>query len=474
MGADKQDILERYILTQSNSGEGNDSHLNDSNAKSDGNNAKVVINASDIPISGANNHSFDIGFQFNITRNTLYTLGDRVWLDVNKNGIQDSNESGVPNVSLTLYRGSNCTGSTLGTESTNANGNYLFSNLNTGTYSLGVSNIPAEHNLTVANQGADDARDSDANTEGCIPNIILTTDNLEQDVGLVTSALKRVEIGNRIWAEDDNDGDARTGVVTPIVGATVTAVSSNGTIYTTRTDAQGLYTISVPANDSYIVSVQTPMGYVPTANSEDNNITDTTSEDNLSHDGNGTNVLLKESNNYTVDFGFTQSSTAITCDDLVVKDDTQNANPTQATTVLNVLENDTTSTESTQRIKFLPITEGQELWEAQQENAVVLNTLDLLVVPGEGTWKVEDNKVVFTALDSFDGQIPSPVYYVLEGGTQCTLQTRYSNVAKIMIDTPCTCPTYREKSISIHNLMMLSFLILVTFWMSFKRLEEHL
>lgn len=487
MGNNKQDSLIAYVLTDSKMGEGNNSTLNDSNANLNANSAKVEITALDILVSGANNHSFDIGFKLESnTTEVLYRLGDRVWLDSNKNGIQESNESGVPNITVTLYNTGNCTGSTVATEITNASGNYLFTDLSSGTYSLSFNNLPNDYNITLSNQGSDDGLNSDANVDACIPNISLTSDNLEEDVGIMNitqgvvvvppPSIKTIEIGNRVWAEDDNDGDARTGVITPMIGVTVTAVSSDGTRYTAITDSTGHYVISVPENDTYMVTVETPDNYEPTQNSDDNSIMDTMSEDNFSHDGNGTKVTVTDTNNYSIDFGFTRSSTTTTtgttCDELIVNDDVQNANPTHATTTLDVLQNDKGINSNNQTIKFLSLTEGKALWDNKETPIISPNTMDVLSVEGEGTWRVENNTVVFTALDSFDGQIPTPVYYIIEGSNNCTVETRYSNVAQVVIDTPCTCPAYTTKSVSINNLIMMVLLMLLTLGISFTRMKE--
>jgi uncharacterized repeat protein (TIGR01451 family) len=51
-------------------------------------------------------------------------IGNRVWLDTNKNGIQDADETGIDNVTVTLDCGAGQTAST----TTSNGGNYLFSN----------------------------------------------------------------------------------------------------------------------------------------------------------------------------------------------------------------------------------------------------------------------------------------------------------------------------------------------------------
>lgn len=87
----------------------------------------------------------------------LSAIGDRVWLDENNNGIQDAGEAGQPDVTVTLY---NAAGQPVDSMQTDANGNYLFAQLPPGSYSIGVD-LPATYSFSPANQGADDAADSD-------------------------------------------------------------------------------------------------------------------------------------------------------------------------------------------------------------------------------------------------------------------------------------------------------------------------
>ncbi|HNP53741.1 MAG TPA: SdrD B-like domain-containing protein, partial [Ferruginibacter sp.] len=60
----------------------------------------------------------------------LVTIGDYVWYDANRNGLQDSDEVGVNGVLVTLF---NAADFVLGTTVTNANGLYLFNNIPPGT-----------------------------------------------------------------------------------------------------------------------------------------------------------------------------------------------------------------------------------------------------------------------------------------------------------------------------------------------------
>ncbi|MEM7539943.1 MAG: hypothetical protein AAF639_47760, partial [Chloroflexota bacterium] len=117
-------------------------------------------------------------------------------------------------------------------------------------------------------------------------------------------------IGDLVWIEDDNDGDATTGNITFPVGATVTATASSGTIYTDIVDVSGSYSIEVPILDTYTVTAGTPAGTTPTLLTGGDTITDTSSGNNLSHDGSGTVVTVGVVDNPTLDFGFYQAPPA--------------------------------------------------------------------------------------------------------------------------------------------------------------------
>ena len=113
-----------------------------------------------------------------------FDIGNRVWIDSNANGIQDGPETGVPNVQVTLHTGTNCANSTGISVSTNPSGNYNIPDILPGQYSLQFSNLPAGAVVTQANQGGDDALDSDANASACIADYTLTTSDDSLDMGI--------------------------------------------------------------------------------------------------------------------------------------------------------------------------------------------------------------------------------------------------------------------------------------------------
>jgi uncharacterized repeat protein (TIGR01451 family) len=75
------------------------------------------------------------------------TIGDFVWFDDNADGVQDPNEDGVPNVTVRL---TNQATNEVSTQVTNADGRYLFTGLDAGTYLVQVitSTFPDNYGLT--------------------------------------------------------------------------------------------------------------------------------------------------------------------------------------------------------------------------------------------------------------------------------------------------------------------------------------
>ena len=115
----------------------------------------------------------------------LAALGNYVWFDADKDGLQDSNETGVAGVTVDLL---NATGtSVLGVTTTNASGAYNFTNLAAGTYEVKFV-LPTGDTFTTASVGTNRGIDSNADqTTGVTAPITLAagqTDN-SIDAGLV-------------------------------------------------------------------------------------------------------------------------------------------------------------------------------------------------------------------------------------------------------------------------------------------------
>lgn len=128
--------------------------------------------------AGEQNLTVDAGLK---AANTA-SLGDRVWLDTNANGIQDTGENGIANVTVNLL---NAAGTVIGTQTTDANGNYLFTGLAAGQYAVQFAK-PTGLQFTTANVGSD-GLDSDANTitgKTGIYTLAAGQQNLTVDAGL--------------------------------------------------------------------------------------------------------------------------------------------------------------------------------------------------------------------------------------------------------------------------------------------------
>jgi hypothetical protein len=107
----------------------------------------------------------------NASTDRCASLGDYVWEDLDGDGQQDGNESGIPGVTVNLLNGS---GVQIGTTTTDANGAYSFTGLAPGNYIVDFI-TPNGFTSSPANQG-NDATDSDANpVNGQSPVVTLTS-----------------------------------------------------------------------------------------------------------------------------------------------------------------------------------------------------------------------------------------------------------------------------------------------------------
>jgi len=92
-------------------------------------------------------------------------IGNRIWFDVNCNGIQDKDEVGGPEgIKVTLINCEN-TDEKYGTV-TDVGGYYLFDDMPAGTYQICIE-IPGGYAATLEDVGSNDGIDSDINAEGC-------------------------------------------------------------------------------------------------------------------------------------------------------------------------------------------------------------------------------------------------------------------------------------------------------------------
>ena len=228
-------------------------------------------------------------------------LGNYVWHDVDKDGVQDASEVGVAGVTVTLYDGNNVV---IGTTVTDAYGYYLFDNLNPGDYRVGFS-LPSNYVFTSTDQGGNDAADSDPNTTSGLTGLytlVAGDSNMTVDAGIYMPQIQKASLGDFVWNDLDKDGIQDPNEL-GVSGVTVTLCDGSGNpIATTVTDAQGYYSFTDLNPGSYIVGFSLPIGYVF---SPDNQGSDDAADSDVNPvTGKATPVTLAAGdNNPTIDAG---------------------------------------------------------------------------------------------------------------------------------------------------------------------------
>ncbi|MFC7477028.1 SdrD B-like domain-containing protein [Dankookia sp. GCM10030260] len=199
-------------------------------------------------VSGDADGSIDAGFW------RPASIGDRVWVDTDGDGVQDAGEAGLAGVTVNLLQG----GSLVASQATGAGGTYRFALLPPGDYRVQVV-APAGYRLTLADR-AGDALDSDADpATGRTGSYTLTAgqDVTSADIGL----FQPVAIGDRAFEDLNGNGidDAEPGVD----GVTVTitnALTGESLSQVTHDGGQYLFTGLRPG--TWQESVAAPAGWV--------------------------------------------------------------------------------------------------------------------------------------------------------------------------------------------------------------------
>ena len=289
------------------------------------------------------NENFDNGTVDNgflICNEPKASLGDKVWEDTNKDGIQDSGENGITDVTVKLY---DCNNNFIASTTTDANGNYLFSNLTPGDYYVEFVK-PATYVFTTKDAGSDDAKDSDADeTTGKTICTTLTSgeNDLTWDAGLYKEECKS-KIGNFVWHDKDVDGIQDSGEP-GIPGVIVELLLNGNVISTTTTDASGKYEFANLSNGTYEVRLSNSNfqsgGTLYSTNqmkwysTKKNQGTDDTI-DSDANSGEKASVTLNCNDDLTIDFGFFK-----TCVSIIKTANKQDAVPGDIITYTFTIEN---------------------------------------------------------------------------------------------------------------------------------------
>ena len=234
-----------------------------STKRSEAGKGKLTTPTISLTTSNANVSKVDFGFV------KPASVGNFVWFDANKDGVQDADEYGVAGVTVTLTDGAgnpviDLDGNPVKPVTTDANGKYEFTNLmpnvdriiaNAGEENYKVTfTVPAGYSATKSYAAADGEKDSN----GTESSVTLTEGQNDEtvDFGLVAEG----KIGDTIfWDVDNNGGSAPSGADKPLAGVKVTLTYTTPAgvekTLTTTTDENGKYSFENLAPGDYTVTV---------------------------------------------------------------------------------------------------------------------------------------------------------------------------------------------------------------------------
>lgn len=233
----------------------------------------------------------DFGYQPDDADNNG-TIGDTIWLDADADGTRDAGEDGIPNVTVALAVDLNNNGvvdpgEIIATDTTDENGEYLFTGLSTDDgdgdvdYLVTVTDSDSVlQGLTKTNGANDGANDNSQDDPYAVSLTPASKDNLTADFGYTPNGQQPGLglIGDTIWFDTNNSGTSTPDAgEPPIEGVVVELYSSGGTLLdTTTTDENGNYYfgglplddgIGAPGADYYVKVANS--NFVPGAVLED-------------------------------------------------------------------------------------------------------------------------------------------------------------------------------------------------------------
>jgi uncharacterized repeat protein (TIGR01451 family)/gliding motility-associated-like protein len=225
-------------------------------------------------------------------RKNLLSLGDTVWEDLDNDGQKDPSEKGIAGVTLSLYNagnnGKDVTDTLKATTTTDADGFYLFKNLQAGNYYVKITGgVPSGYISSTGNGPNDtgtagnyepstvvDANNQDNGTQMgsmIMSNIVVLeydkepindgdndkTTNLTVDFGLYKPVVLPSGLSGKAFVDCNNDG-VSTGD-SPLAGITVTLTGGTSP-QTDTTDINGIYTFGSLAAGNYTLTFSKPTG----------------------------------------------------------------------------------------------------------------------------------------------------------------------------------------------------------------------
>lgn len=203
-------------------------------------------------------------------------ISGQVWIDIDQNGIQATGELGHVDVLGVIVQIYDASGYALGFTVTDTSGNYSFSGLPAGDFTIKIQNpnVDTYGSLTVQDGiGSTESTDSDA--EAIINDTILSGFNLvggQIHLSLATAETKtdldagfiapQGSISGIVFHDDDDDGNSSSdpvfsGVAVSLISCGENNVCGDGDdriVESTTTDGSGTYSfINLPLNMNYFV-----------------------------------------------------------------------------------------------------------------------------------------------------------------------------------------------------------------------------
>ena len=192
---------------------------------------------------------YDVDLNNNKASTTItvkHRLSGKVYFDKNDSSSYTAGEEGFNGITVNLV---NEAGAVVATTTSDADGNYSFTGLNAGTYTVKVVKDGELANLT-------QTEDPDGTKDNASGAITLNTDNpVRENVNF--GYVKKHAISGNIYLDENRD-KTKNGDDINLSGVTVTLVDGSGNVVaTTTTDASGNYNFPGLSDGTYTVKVDT-------------------------------------------------------------------------------------------------------------------------------------------------------------------------------------------------------------------------
>ena len=192
---------------------------------------------------------YDVNLNNNKASTTItvkHRIAGKVYFDKNDSSSYTAGEEGFNGVTVNLV---NEAGAVVATTTTDADGNYSFTGLNAGTYTVKVVKDGELANLT-------QTEDPDGTKDNASGAITLNTDNpVRENVNF--GYVKKHAISGNIYLDENRD-KTKNGDDVNLSGVTVTLVDGSGNVVaTTTTGASGNYNFPGLTDGTYTVKVDT-------------------------------------------------------------------------------------------------------------------------------------------------------------------------------------------------------------------------